>query len=409
MTRRAGRTGRPRHRAAFHDSCSTDAVWLRDNFFRSAAMWGMYRGICNYFGATNTWDSTPVKSSPATSPSPCAPARQRRCISRCATVAYSGTMSGSSGSEPWAIRPVHRCHPRNVGREVPPGDTITFTFDLTAPTTPGTYLTDWQMLREGVQWFGPVVQQQVFVDESVETEPPTIPAGLQATPVSESRVDLSWNASTDNVGVTGYRLYREGTLLAFLTGTSYSDTSCQGYTTYVYLVSEYDASGNGPAVDAVQVTRPRSSTSSSTTWKPISPYPGDASTGGFYGTTTGWRRRRPRTSRRRAYSRHPRPRPYDVYHGIPRIYRPQKARTPSNTRRNRHCNVDQTHGGHGRSAQSCRSRRAPAYVELGNRYGETRSWIVADAVRFRSWTQAMSPARRSRHLGFRALRTKGTR
>lgn len=39
----------------YHDTCNRDAVYLRDNFFRSAAMWGVYEGICSYFGRTPTW------------------------------------------------------------------------------------------------------------------------------------------------------------------------------------------------------------------------------------------------------------------------------------------------------------------------------------------------------------------
>src|SRR5690606_27816655 len=48
----------------FHDGCNPSAVGcgikdtdaLTDNYFRSVAMWSLYRGICNYFGSTPTWD-----------------------------------------------------------------------------------------------------------------------------------------------------------------------------------------------------------------------------------------------------------------------------------------------------------------------------------------------------------------
>jgi chondroitin AC lyase len=46
---------------------------------------------------------------------------------------------------------------------IAPGQSKTFTFNMTAPTTPGTYLTDWQMLREGVAWFGEVYSKNVTV------------------------------------------------------------------------------------------------------------------------------------------------------------------------------------------------------------------------------------------------------
>ena len=41
-----------------------------------------------------------------------------------------------------------------------------------------------------------------------DTTPPSAPTGLGATAVSTSQIDLAWTASTDNVGVTGYRVER---------------------------------------------------------------------------------------------------------------------------------------------------------------------------------------------------------
>ncbi|MEK7075837.1 MAG: hypothetical protein AAB948_03550, partial [Patescibacteria group bacterium] len=55
-----------------------------------------------------------------------------------------------------------------------------------------------------------------------DTTPPTTPTNLSATAVSSSQINLSLTASTDNVGVTGYRIYRGGTQIATSTTTSYS-------------------------------------------------------------------------------------------------------------------------------------------------------------------------------------------
>jgi len=52
----------------------------------------------------------------------------------------------------------------------------------------------------------------------------TVPTGLTATAISSTQINLAWTASTDNVGVTGYRVYRGTTLIATVTATSYSDT-----------------------------------------------------------------------------------------------------------------------------------------------------------------------------------------
>ena len=86
---------------------------------------------------------------------------------------------------------------------------------------------------------------------------PSVPAGLAANPVSSSRVDLSWSASTDNVGVANYRVFRDGTEIATPTGTSYQDTGLTSGSTYSYRVSAVDAANNGSALStAVSATTP---------------------------------------------------------------------------------------------------------------------------------------------------------
>lgn len=78
-----------------------------------------------------------------------------------------------------------------------------------------------------------------------DTTPPSIPTGLTATAVSSSQIDLAWNASTDNVGVAGYKIYDYyGTYLISVTSTSTSITGLNPNTYYCFTVSAYDAAGN---------------------------------------------------------------------------------------------------------------------------------------------------------------------
>ncbi len=78
-----------------------------------------------------------------------------------------------------------------------------------------------------------------------DTTAPTVPPGLSATSVNETTINLVWTAATDNVGVTAYRVYRTGSLLATLGNvTSYSDTGLRGATAYSYTVQACDALGN---------------------------------------------------------------------------------------------------------------------------------------------------------------------
>jgi outer membrane protein assembly factor BamB/chitodextrinase len=80
-----------------------------------------------------------------------------------------------------------------------------------------------------------------------DTTAPTIPTGLTASAVSSSQINLSWTASTDAVGVTGYKIYRGATQIATSAGTSYSDPGLTASTAYSYKVAAYDAAGNNSA------------------------------------------------------------------------------------------------------------------------------------------------------------------
>ncbi|MBP9711022.1 MAG: heparin lyase I family protein [Candidatus Pacebacteria bacterium] len=77
-----------------------------------------------------------------------------------------------------------------------------------------------------------------------DTTAPTVPTGLSATAASQTAVNLSWNASTDAVGVAGYRVFRNGTQVADSPGRTFSDTGLTAATMYSYTVAAYDAAGN---------------------------------------------------------------------------------------------------------------------------------------------------------------------
>ncbi len=102
---------------------------------------------------------------------------------------------------------------------------------------------DWQFVPEAGKTFTDSGTTACHGATS-DTTPPTAPANLTGTAVSPSQVNLSWGASTDNVGVAGYKVYRDGAFLASTTATTYSDTTVQAGTTYTYTVYAYDAAGN---------------------------------------------------------------------------------------------------------------------------------------------------------------------
>jgi glucuronoarabinoxylan endo-1,4-beta-xylanase len=80
-----------------------------------------------------------------------------------------------------------------------------------------------------------------------DSQAPTVPGGLASSSVTQTGFTLRWNASTDNVGVTQYEVFRGGTSLGVTAGTSFNVTSLAPATTYAMRVRARDAAGNWSA------------------------------------------------------------------------------------------------------------------------------------------------------------------
>lgn len=83
--------------------------------------------------------------------------------------------------------------------------------------------------------------------EPADTEPPTVPSNLKAAPTATPQINLSWSASTDNVAVEGYRIFRNGSQIAAIPTSSspvYNDSGVSSGSSYSYNVRAYDAAGN---------------------------------------------------------------------------------------------------------------------------------------------------------------------
>lgn len=90
---------------------------------------------------------------------------------------------------------------------------------------------------------------------SGDTTPPSVPTNVTVGTRTTSSIALSWTASTDNVGVTGYRVSRNGMIVGYPTGTSYTDAGLSADTAYRYMVQAYDAAGNVSALSSPVDTR----------------------------------------------------------------------------------------------------------------------------------------------------------
>ena len=109
---------------------------------------------------------------------------------------------------------------------------------------------DWQFVPEAGRTFTDTGSDQCHKSTGgpgPDTQAPSVPQNLTANAPNPFQVNLSWNASTDNVGVTGYEIYRNGTLLTTRTTTTYTDTTVVPGQAHSYQVRARDAAGNRSA------------------------------------------------------------------------------------------------------------------------------------------------------------------
>jgi len=78
----------------------------------------------------------------------------------------------------------------------------------------------------------------------IDTSAPSIPSNIHQTGSTTSTISLAWNASSDNVAVTGYEIYRNGSLIKTQAGTTFTDTGLAVFTSYTYTITAHDAANN---------------------------------------------------------------------------------------------------------------------------------------------------------------------
>ncbi len=145
------------------------------------------------------------------------------------TSGQSSTLSWTtSGATSISITPGNLSTTLSGSVVVTPGLTTTYT--LTATNTAGS-----------------VTSQSTVTVSSVvtpDTQPPTTPMSLTSSSITTTGATLSWSPSSDNVGVSGYKVFRNGTQVNTVTTPSYTDSTLSASTVYSYTVSAYDVAGN---------------------------------------------------------------------------------------------------------------------------------------------------------------------
>lgn len=135
----------------------------------------------------------------------------------------------------WSVVPVYRYGPSAAG--------IAYRFSGPAVSARGVRIVGRVRCTTEASYWVNARELQVFSGQTGGGNPST-PNNLSATANSIGRVDLGWEASTDDDGISGYRLLRNGTEIAFVDSTQYADNNVEHNSTYNYQVIAVDRKGN---------------------------------------------------------------------------------------------------------------------------------------------------------------------
>ena len=224
------------------------SIWANDS-----SDWGYTSDTYNNRFAYNEPDWTNCQALNADFESQSAPANMliNETVSVDVTMTNTGSetwtapdiMLGSQNAEDNTIWGLNRV---SLSGDVDPGEDITFTFDITAPATEGTYEFQWQMTDDGVEFFGEMSENiSIIVTE-------TLPMPNQATIISPADgginvlidSDLMWNAGTYADSHEVLFGTDPGNLISTTqSGTSYDPGTMAYSTTYYWQINETNATG----------------------------------------------------------------------------------------------------------------------------------------------------------------------
>ncbi|KXS77762.1 chitinase [Listeria monocytogenes] len=166
----------------------------------------------------------------------------------------AGTVTTSGGNTVVDLASVYDA------QQIPQGASYTFRLKSSASSVDVANISKIDLTQRMVKSSVEFGKQTIFgggtvVPDPSDTEAPTVPKALTSSNVTDKSATLTWTASTDNKAVAGYKVYRNGTEVGSVSGTTFTDSGLTAKTAYSYTVKAYDAAGNfSAASSALTVT-----------------------------------------------------------------------------------------------------------------------------------------------------------
>ncbi|CAL2081775.1 conserved protein of unknown function precursor containing a type A C-terminal secretion signal [Tenacibaculum sp. 190524A02b] len=114
-----------------------------------------------------------------------------------------------------------------------------------------TYVTsEWNILSKDT--FSGLGNHTIDGGSTPDTSAPTTPSNLTISNITQNSMQLNWNASSDNIAVTGYDVYRNSVKVATSTSTNFSVTGLNASTNYNFYIKAKDAAGNSSSASTVK-------------------------------------------------------------------------------------------------------------------------------------------------------------
>ncbi|MTK01668.1 glycoside hydrolase family 9 protein [Micromonospora sp. CP22] len=249
--------GQSQHRmeVQFKVGVPEGGTWNTANDPSFQATAGPNRNVPLYAGGVRVWGEEPTSSADTTPPTTPGTPVASGLTSRSVNLTWAPSTDTGSGIDKYTVSI------QTIGSDaIMLRDTATNSLTIDDLTPARTYVFGVYALDKAgnLSAMSPTVTVTTPAVDDGDTTPPTAPSNLTVSGITTSGATLSWSPSTDNVGVTGYRIYHTllvDVLVATVTGTTYTVTGLEPETRYNFYVVAIDAAGNAsPPSESVTVT-----------------------------------------------------------------------------------------------------------------------------------------------------------